>query len=85
MPGDRVEHRVGEITVRIHRSACMGHGDCVEVAPAVFAIGEDGVATVRPDAADPGAQRLALACDVCPEAALEALGPDGLPLRPPGR
>ena len=85
MQGERVEHRVGDVVIRIHRAACMGHGDCVVMAPGVFAIGEDGIATIRPDAGDPGADRLALACGVCPEAALEALGPDGLPMRPPRR
>lgn len=82
MEGERVEHRVGDVVVRIHRRACMGHGDCMAVAPGVFGLGEDGIATVRADAVDPGAERLALACAVCPEAALEAIGPHGLPLRP---
>lgn len=82
MERQRVEYRIGEVVVRIHRAACMGHADCMVVAPGVFAFGEDGVVTVRPDAIDPGRDRLALACDVCPEAALEAIGPDGMPLRP---
>lgn len=82
MDGERNEHRVGDVVIRIHRRACMGHGDCMAVAPGVFAFGEDGIATVRADAADPGTERLALACAVCPEAALEAIGPDGLPVRP---
>lgn len=77
------ERRIGGVTVRIHRTACMAHGDCIGIAPEVFALGADGVATVRPDARDPGAERLVRACGVCPEAALEALGPDGMPLRPP--
>ena len=82
MEGERIEHRIGDVVIRIHRRACMGHGDCMAVAPGVFAFGDDGVATVRSDAEDPGRERLVLACDVCPEAALEAIGPDGLPLRP---
>ena len=82
MDGERVEHRVGDVVIRVHRGACMAHGDCIGMAPGVFAIGEDGIVTVRSDAVDPGAETLALACAVCPEAALEALGPDGLPLRP---
>lgn len=77
-----MERKVGGLTVVIHRSACMGHRDCIEMAPEVFALGEDGVVAVRPDARDPGADRLVRACAVCPEAALEALGPDGLPVRP---
>ena len=82
MNGERTEHEVGGLTVRIHRGACMAHGDCIEVAPGVFTLAEDGLVTVRADAADPGRERLAVACAVCPEAALELIGPDGMPIRP---
>ena len=82
MDGERSEHRIGDVTVRVHRRACMGHGDCMAVAPGVFAFGGDGIVKVVEGAEDPGRERLVLACDVCPEAALEALGPDGMPLRP---
>ena len=41
-----VERRVGELTIRIDRTLCVGFGDCMAVAPDVFEFDEDGICAV---------------------------------------
>ena len=53
------------LTVMIDEAACAAHGDCVEVAPAVFAL--DDVATVVGTGPD---DLLLAAAEACPSAAI---------------
>lgn len=53
------------LTVMIDTAACAAHGDCVEVAPEVFAL--DDVATVIGTGPD---DLLLAAAEACPSAAI---------------
>jgi ferredoxin len=42
-----------QIAVEVDRTLCFGFGDCVDTAPAVFALDDEGTAyVIDPDAAD---------------------------------
>jgi ferredoxin len=56
------------LTVMIDEAACAAHGDCVEVAPDVFAL--DDVATVVGTGPD---DLLLAAAEACPSAAIVIL------------
>lgn len=63
------ERQVGDLTVRIDRTLCVGFGDCVEAAPGAFELDAENIAVfVEPAAVD--RQRLLDACRVCPVDAL---------------
>ena len=56
------------MTVMIDEAACAAHGDCVEVAPAVFALGDIAeVVGTGPD------DLLLAAAEACPSAAIVLL------------
>lgn len=70
---DQPEKKIGDLTVRIDREACIGSGNCIEIAPEAFQL--DSLMTcafveptegVAPD-------RLIEACRVCPVGALIVL------------
>lgn len=55
------------ITVRVDRELCQGHGQCVESAPEVFDIRDDGYAHVLQTAGTPEQlQRVKEAMSRCP-------------------
>ena len=59
------------MTVMIDEAACAAHGDCVEVAPAVFALGDIAeVVGTGPD------DLLLAAAEACPSAAIVLLDAD---------
>ncbi len=67
--------------VRIRRAECCGHADCVEIAPAVFALDSKNKAIVL----DPEAARLEVlleAAEACPCEAIEILDDEGNPVFP---
>lgn len=67
--------RVGELTVRIDRSLCVGFADCITTAPEAFELDDEGVAIFkRPD--DVPRWRLLEACAACPVDALTVLDED---------
>lgn len=60
--------------VSIVESRCQGHARCAYFAPEVFAINEDGYATVIPEFAVVPAElrdKVRKACGNCPEKAIE--------------
>jgi ferredoxin len=77
-----VERRIGELTIRIDRTLCVGFGDCMEVAPDVFEFDADGICAFRAECGEPEPDRLVEACDVCPVDALVALDAKGVQLAP---
>jgi ferredoxin len=49
--------------IEIDQSLCSGFGACAELAPDVFVVGDDGLATIRVGAsADPAVLEAAAAC-----------------------
>lgn len=52
----------------IDQSLCSGFGACADLAPDVFAVGPDGIATVRVGTSDDDA--VLDAADACPMAAI---------------
>lgn len=79
---DATELRIGDLTVRIDRLLCVGFADCVEEAPAAFALDGEGIATFRPRVAETPVERLMRACEACPVDALTVLDADGRQLIP---
>lgn len=75
------ERKTGDFTVRIDRTLCVGFGECVDVAPAAFALDrEDLVVFVDPDASS--RSQLVEACDVCPVDAITVLDQNGVQIAP---
>ncbi|HWP32013.1 MAG TPA: ferredoxin [Fimbriimonadales bacterium] len=74
--------KIGNLTIRINRSVCIGSANCVKVAPEVFELDEKNLCTFvnEPEAIDE--ERLLEACDVCPVDALEAKDESGTLLVP---
>jgi ferredoxin len=56
---------------KVDRSACSAHGDCVDVAPGVFALGE--VAEVIGEGSD---EEILKAAESCPALAIEVIDSD---------
>lgn len=65
--------------ILIDRSICNGYGSCAEVDPTDFTIGDDGIATAPPIAADAAA-----ACEAarqCPMGAITVFDEAGVEVR----
>jgi ferredoxin len=62
-------------TIIIDRSACSGFGTCIDSAPQIFAMGDDGVATAVAETDDGGAA--IEAARGCPMGAITVLDDDG--------
>lgn len=68
------ERLVGDLTIRIDRTLCVGFGDCIEEAVEAFVLDDDGVAIfLEPEKVD--RERLLKACDSCPVDALTVWDP----------
>ena len=66
-----MERQFGPWTVRIDVTLCVGFGDCISEAAAVFELDDDGVVRFRADApADASRALLVAACTSCPVDAL---------------
>ncbi len=63
----------------IDRSICNGYGACADIAPADFAIGDDGIAVASQNASDPDAAREAQR--QCPMGAITVLDEAGVEVR----
>ena len=74
---DSSERRFDDLTVRIDRLLCVGFGDCIEQAPEVFEFDDEGIVRFRVNAPVIERDRLIVACDVCPVAALRVIDADG--------
>lgn len=79
---DNEELQIGELTVRIDRLICVGFETCVEIAPALFRLDDDGIAVFQTDAHLVSADLVLEACRSCPVEALEVFDASGKKLVP---
>lgn len=76
------ERKIGGLTVRIDRWACVGYTDCMSVAPDVFVLDERGLCSFQADSPTIERERLITACDICPVGALSISDAEGNHLVP---
>jgi ferredoxin len=70
------ERKIGKLTVRIERENCIGSRNCMHVAPDLFELDDEGVASFRANAtAD--RDTVIEACQACPVEALHVLDENG--------
>jgi len=68
---DFIERKIGAITIRVDRGACMANESCVVLAGEVFALDDDRICTFKdPPGGEIERQRLIEACQTCPVQAL---------------
>ncbi len=79
---DSEELRISKLTVRIDRLICVSFETCVEVAPDLFQLDEDGIAIFTADAAGASADLVLESCGSCPVDALQVLDESGNQLVP---
>ena len=72
---DVEERRFGDVVVRIDRLLCVGFGDCIDVAPRVFRLDDEGIAVFEEGAPDATRELLEAACESCPVDALSLAEP----------
>lgn len=82
MATDVEERQIGEFTIRIDRLLCVGFGDCIDMAPDLFAFDEEGIAVFLASDGAVDLDRLRASCDCCPVDALTLLDADGTVLVP---
>jgi ferredoxin len=74
---EEIQQRVvGDITIKIDRSICVGFGHCIDEAQEAFHLDDDNLVTF----ADPEKverERLIAACEACPVGALSAVAASG--------
>lgn len=75
--GDIEERRVGELTVRIDRTLCVGFEDCLRDGKKLFRLDGAGICTFGDDADSVPRESVIRACESCPVDALEALDEGG--------
>jgi ferredoxin len=63
---DFTERRIGDLTVCIDRRTCIGSGNCIKVAPALFQLDDEGIATFGAGAERTDRETVIEACSVCP-------------------
>lgn len=75
MPSDNADKvvtdskQIGKYKVEVLRGKCISAGSCVAIAPKVFELDEQGIATVISQDGDPDDTKL-LAAQSCPTAAI---------------
>ena len=79
---ETTEKKIGELTVRIDRSLCIGSANCAKVAGDLFAIDDEDIAVFAPGADTVSADMVLEGCRICPVEALLVTGPDGKQLVP---
>ena len=77
-----VEKKIGDVTVRIDRTLCVGFGDCIDEAAEVFALDDEEIVVFRDSGATADKGALVKACEVCPVDALELWDDSGKKLAP---
>lgn len=80
--GSREQHSErNNVLIQIDHEICAGFADCVDLAPDVFALNDDGVAVILdPDAVD--ADVLQEAAELCPVSAILLFDEDGTQIAP---
>ena len=79
---DIEERQVAGLTVKIDRLICVGFESCVEVAPDLFQMDEEGIAIFTSDTNEVDKETVLEACKECPVDALVVLDASGNQLHP---
>lgn len=74
---DVVERVVGDLRIRLDRLLCVGFGDCIEAAPALWEFDAEGVVTFREPLPDVARDLVIRSCEVCPVDALTVIDASG--------
>jgi ferredoxin len=70
------ERVVGDLTIKIDRSVCVGFAHCIDEAAEAFQLMDDNLVTfLEPEKAD--RERLVAACEACPVGALSVVTASG--------
>lgn len=65
------EREIGDLTIRIDRTICVGFGHCIDEAHDAFRLDDNLVAFADPDSV--ARDRLVAACEACPVGALSVV------------
>ena len=79
---DIEERQVAGLVVKIDRLICVGFETCVEVAPDLFQMDEEGIAIFTSDTNEVDKETVLEACKECPFDALVVLDASGNQLHP---
>ena len=79
---DIEERQVAGLMVKIDRLICVGFETCVEVAPDLFQMDEEGIAIFTSDISEVDKEIVLEACKECPVDALVVLDASGNQLHP---
>lgn len=79
---DIEERQVTGLMVKIDRLICVGFETCVEVAPDLFQMDEEGIAIFTSDTNEVDKETVLEACKECPVDALVVLDASGNQLHP---
>jgi ferredoxin len=79
---DIEERQVAGLMVKIDRLICVGFESCVEVAPDLFQMDEEGIAIFTSDTNEVDEETVLEACKECPVDALVVLDASGNQLHP---
>ena len=79
---DIEERQVAGLVVKIDRLICVGFETCVEVAPDLFQMDEEGIAIFTSDTNEVDKETVLEACKECPVDALVVLDASGDQLHP---
>ena len=79
---DIEERQVAGLVVKIDRLICVGFETCVEVAPDLFQMDEEGIAIFTSDINEVDKETVLEACKECPVDALVVLDASGNQLHP---
>ena len=79
---DIEERQVAGLMVKIDRLICVGFETCVEVAPDLFEMDEEGIAIFTSDTSAVDKETVLEACKECPVDALVVLDASGNQLHP---
>ena len=79
---DIEERQVAGLVVKIDRLICVGFETCVEVAPDLFQMDEEGIAIFTSDTNEVDKETVLEACKECPVDALVVLDAPGNQLHP---
>ena len=79
---DSEERQVAGLVVKIDRLICVGFETCVEVAPDLFQMDEEGIAIFTSDTNEVDKETVLEACKECPVDALVVLDASGNQLHP---
>ena len=79
---DSQEREVAGVTIRIDRLLCVGFETCIEVAPDLFELDDEGIAVFCAETNGTLREDVMGSCKSCPVDALEVLDASGAQLVP---